>query len=236
MKKLYSIAYRKKTRSGFTLIEVLLASVAIGIIFLAVQGLFSRAVKLRDKGTAHVREATVRSRATGLIRSDLSNALISGGVIAGSLTSSARSPDGHFPGYLKFTTTCTPQPSEAVPCDVQEIEYFISADPLSTNQNSGILTRTINRNLLTSVQQSSQTNQILANVESMEVSLNDGVNWVSEWNHASGETNIPMAVRVRIQPTALPDQPKPAPVEILVPWSSQVFLTTSTVTTNGATP
>jgi len=61
---------------GFTLIEILAASLAAALIFVAVYGLFGRAIKSRDNATERIQQARLRARTADLIRDDLQNGLI----------------------------------------------------------------------------------------------------------------------------------------------------------------
>ena len=56
---------RKSGRGGFTLVEVLLASVAGALILASLYGLYSRAFHLRDDATERTRHARLRVRRIG---------------------------------------------------------------------------------------------------------------------------------------------------------------------------
>ena len=70
---------------GFTLLEVLLASVIASIVLIAVYQVFGSAMKARNNAADRSRAIQLRQRATGAIRSDLQNALVSGGILASTL-------------------------------------------------------------------------------------------------------------------------------------------------------
>ncbi len=82
-----------KTRGGFTLIEILLAAVAASLVLGAVYGIFQQAVRIRDSATQRMRDSRVRLRAEKIIRGDLGNALVSGGLLASVLQGDSASPD-----------------------------------------------------------------------------------------------------------------------------------------------
>lgn len=159
-------------------------------------------------------------------------------------------------GYLKFTTTTARDGGTDLYGDVQQVEYYLEHDPdapstpgASGTQGSNILVRAITRDLLAATAPVPRTEQILRGVQSLAVEFYDGANWQPSWNYdgaaaalsangndaasgtviALGNTTLPDAVRVSVQPAAANSGGHlPPPVEILVPWTTQPFA--------GATP
>jgi type II secretion system protein J len=223
---------------AFTLLELLMATAAAAIILLAVYGVFSKAIHLRQDATERMREARVRAHAVAVIQNDLVNALVSGGKLAATLTGSQETHGSSYPGYLKFTTTtATTQPTDAsLVGDVQQVEYYLINDPDAAGGKSGLLVRTAETNLLTTVREQAPEQRLLAGVESLEVSFFDGQNWQESWEVNETTKTLPQAVRVRIQPApAVAGGPSPAPIEVLVPWTTQSAIAAPT-TTSGGTP
>lgn len=220
---------RSTAKRAFTLIELLLALAACAVLLTAVYGVFSRAVHLRDNATEHVREARVRARAETVLRNDLRNARISGGTLAAELEGSQSGQSGKFPGYLRFTTTTAQDLVENaldVPAtDLQRVEYYVATDPNGTDPGAGRLVRTVEHDLLQTLEQSAPEEPLLPGVESMEVAFFDGTSWQESWDYTESKT-VPEAVRVRIQPSAdasnaKGSKTKAAPIEVLVPWTTQ---------------
>jgi prepilin-type N-terminal cleavage/methylation domain-containing protein len=175
-----------RRRGGFTLIEVMLASVMAAMILLAVYAVFSRAIKLRDNATARVRAYQLRARASRTIRNDLRNAWISGGVLASVLEGSPTGSDGleaAAPGYLKFTTTTGKDTDDDLYGDVQQVEYYIAKDNSNgASLQTGKLVRILTRDLLdSSTQQTENQELVLANVKSFTVAFWDGTQWQDSW-------------------------------------------------------
>ncbi len=154
-----------KTRGGFTLIEILLAAVAASLVLGAVYGIFQQAVRIRDSATQRMRDSRVRLRAEKIIRGDLGNALVSGGLLASVLQGDSASPDNasanksagashadasNIPGYLRFTTTTGRNDANTgLYGDVQQVEYYVARDPNAADQSgSGVLMRSVTRDLL----------------------------------------------------------------------------------------
>ncbi len=225
-------------RRAFTLLELVLAMAAGAVLLTAIYGVFSKAVHLRDDATARTREARVRARAANVLRNDLRNAIVSGGTLAAVLDGAQQSPGGSFPGYLKFTTTTTPDVNEVPDADVQQVEYYIVTDPAATDPKAGMLVRAHTRNLLATTAEVATEEPLLAGMEAMQVSFYDGTGWQDSWQVTADEKTLPEAVRVRIQPARAASGGQAAPpIEVLVPWTTQVSIEPpATATATGATP
>jgi prepilin-type N-terminal cleavage/methylation domain-containing protein len=237
---------------GFTLIEILLASAAAALILAAIYGVFQHAMKLRDSANQRIRDLRLRSRAATVIRNDLRNAYISGGLFASLVqgdSTGTDGPDAAFPGYLKLTTTTGKDTPDALYGDVQQVEYYIIRDTGTGTSGGGDLVRAVTRDLLNTSQPVAEEQQILTGVQSLQVSFYDGTNWQTSWSfntsdnssagstastastsstNSSGSTagaeTLPVAIRVDIQQVPpSAGASTPAPLEILVPWTMQPF-------------
>ena len=204
-------------RRGFTLLELTVALAASAIVLSAIFGIFSRAIHLRDNATERARDARVRLRAANVIRNDLRNARVSGGTLAATLEGSQESHGAGFPGYIKFTTTTTPDDADEPSTDVQQVEYYIVNDPVTTDRKSGLLVRATTRDLLTTVREQAPEEILLADVSAMEVSFFDGQEWKESWAVSDADKTLPTAVRVRLLTAA-----NPTPIEVLVPWTTEI--------------
>lgn len=214
---------RKPGSSGFTLVEVLLASVAGALILASLYGLYSRAFHLRDDATERTRHARLRARAAGALRDDLRGAFISGGDLASVLEGSNDAQGSNFPGSLKFTTAGARLNADEIGSDVQQVEYYIVNDPDGAGpQGGGLLARATERNLLAPLREDPVQTTILSGVTAMEVSFYDGQTWQTSWEVTEDNVTVPQAIRVviRLAPVA-GSQAAPPPLEIVVPWTTQ---------------
>ena len=242
---------RRRSANAFTLIELLLASMGAALVLAALYGIFIHAIHLRDTATAHVRDARLRARVESVIRTDLRNAYISGGLIASSLTGGTTDSSGpagsSLPGYLKLTTTTGRDTGADLYGDVQQVEDYLEKDPDApsgaSNQGGSILVRAITRDLLDTTTVPARKEQILGGVQSLAVEFYDGSTWQQSWDYdstaaaltsgndsssgtviAMGNTTLPDAIRISVQQAAAaPGGPVPPPVEVLVPWTTQAF-------------
>ena len=221
-------------RRAFTLVELVLALAACAVLLVAIYGLFAKAVRLRDHAMERTRESRVKARAAGVIRNDLRNAIVSGGTLAVTLEGTQQGGSGNFPGYLKFTTTTTPDVNEIPDADVQQVEYYVIADPDAAAQNAGLLVRTTSRHLLATPPEDPVEEPLLTGVEAMEVAFYDGTSWQNSWQVSAEATTLPEAVRVRIRPARSADSPQaPAPIEVLVPWITQAAIEPAAAASGG---
>lgn len=234
--------------SGFTLLELLAASLAAAMVILAVYGIFHRTVKTRDNAVLRIREARKRERAGNIIRNDLRNAYISGGTLANAMEGGLQNQKSRFPGYLRFTTTTGRNKSEETYGDVQQIEYYLSdtvvtgtstpTDDASTGTETGTLIRAVTRDLLSTDQTDIATEEpLLPRVQKMEVAFYDGQDWQESWAYTGTDSSQPQAVRIRIQQTAASDRLTTPPLlEIIAPITTEPPITASSTTASTSTP
>jgi type II secretion system protein J len=206
--------------SGFTLIEVLTASVAFALMLAAIYGVFSRATRLRENASTRTQEARLQARAVAMLRDDLRHGLVTGGRLGAGLKGSTQSPVSRFPGYLRLTTTTGRNLPETMRGDIQEVEYYIGEDRAGTNGVGGVLIRTTDRNLLASVRATTGEEVLLSGMQAMEVAFLDGLNWIDSWELTQDDNRLPDAVRVRLRRAIVSgERDEPRPIEIFVPWT-----------------
>jgi hypothetical protein len=168
----------------------------------------------------------VQAHAIQVLRSDLVGARVSGGSMASSLTASQQAQTGGFPGYLKLMTTtarAVDATEELATPDIQQVEYYLAADPASKDSRAGMLVRVIDTNLLAPVRTTPPEEPLLGGIESMEVTFYDGTDWKEPWEVTKDNPTLPEGVRIRLQPAAATvHDTKPPVIEVLVPWTTQI--------------
>jgi prepilin-type N-terminal cleavage/methylation domain-containing protein len=204
---------------GFTLLEMLLALAVSAIVLAGIGGVFFSAIRLRERTLALVDESAPLFRALGFLRRDLQGALPPGGVMAGGFkVGSLNSGLGQAVG-LQFTTTTGVLRDDVPWGDAQEVTYELRDPVVRTNGAGKDLIRSISRNLLSTASLDYNEQWLLGNVQSLEFSCFDGMNWRELWDTSITETNLPNAIRVRIQMVAeeTVDVRNRQPIELLVP-------------------
>lgn len=221
-----------KTRA-FTLIEVLLAMAICAIVLVAINAVFASAVRLRDKTSAALNEAMPVNQALDILRHDLKGTVGPGGFMAGDFKCDAQGmgtsmglngePGG---GGLDFFT-CTGLIRQSAPWgDLQEVYYELKP-PADRTQPGMELVRNVNRNLLASSAQTADAQWLLSGVQTVEYDCFDGTQWRSSWDTSQGDTNLPNAVRIRLQLVAKEGQNAAAlkPLEMIVSLGAQTTRT-----------
>jgi type II secretion system protein J len=209
-------------RSAFTLIEMILAIGIAAMVLVAINAVFFTAVRLRDAATEAIDAATPIDQAVSTIRRDLQcvvtpkpGGLMSGDFKTGNVTSTGISTPVAAELYTSTGSMSASEPWG----EVQRVTYELK----SSVNGSRDLYRSITRNLLTTGTPDVEDQLLLSGVADLHFSCYDGSQWQDTWDTSdtSGvSTNLPLAVRVRIQLGGV-EKLSPNPIEVLVPIDSQ---------------
>jgi general secretion pathway protein J len=216
---------------GFTLLEMLLALAVSAIVLAGIGGVFYSAIRLRERTAALVDASAPLYQALAFLRRDLQGVMPPGGIMAADFKLGAISSGLIQGNGLQFSTTTGIIKDDAPWGDVQDVVYELR-DPTERSYTGGKdLIRSVTRNLLPTTTQDAADQWLIGNVQSLEVAAFDGNEWRDSWDSSLGDTNLPVAVRVRIQLAG--DNPsdgrKREPIEMVVPLGIQSR--TNTVTT-----
>ena len=191
-----------RNTQAFTLLEVMLALAISGVVLAAIGGVFFSALHLRDRTAAMLDQTAPLYQALTIMRRDFQGALPPGVAAiptAGDFKSDPQG-GGNSASYRLQLYTTTGTLSENDPWgDVQQVLYELR-DSTEGRQNGKDLFRVISRNVLatTGVQEATEV-PLLGNVQSLEFSCYDGVDWRDSWDTSLGNSNLPVAVRIRIR-------------------------------------
>jgi prepilin-type N-terminal cleavage/methylation domain-containing protein len=220
-----SVQIARKNERAFTLMEVMLALMVSAILLAAVGGVFYTAIRLKDRTVAMLDEAIPLHQAVNFLRRDLQGVLPPAGLYA--MTGDFRNEQisgGIGQNFrLQFFTSSGITTDNSPWSEVQQISYELR-DPISrTNGTGRELIRTVVRNLLATGTQEQNEQFLLGNVHSLEFSCFDGYNWRDSWDTGLGDTNLPSAVRVRLQFSSENgvDTRTQGPFELIVPLLCQ---------------
>ena len=210
---------------------MLLAVAICAIVLVAINGVFATAVRLRDKTSEAVEAALPINRALEMMYRDLKGAVGPGGFLAGDFKCGVQATGATMglsgeagSAGLDFYTSTGTLTDKAPWGDLQEVFYELKA-PADRNQTGMDLVRCINRNLLATTTQTPEIQSLMAHVQSLEFECYDGTQWRNTWDTSSGDTNLPVAVRVHLQLAPRPgeDAGKLQPIQMFVPLVSQTF-------------
>ena len=214
---------------AFTLIEMLLAVAICAIVLVAINGVFATAVRLRDKTSEAVEDALPVNRAMDMMVRDLKGTVGPGGYLAGDFRCGAQAMGATMglsgeagSAGLDFFTSTGALSDKAPWGDIQEVFYELKA-PTDRNQTGMELVRCVNRNLLSTTTATPEIQSLLGKVQTLQFDCYDGTQWRDTWDTSAGDTNLPVAVRIRIQLAAKQGESiaNQQPLEMLVPLTSQ---------------
>jgi type II secretion system protein J len=232
------------TPSAFTLMEVMLALFISAVVLAGIGGVFFSAVRLRERTMAMLDQSVPLQQAFNFIRHDLQGALPPGGSpqggipLAGDFKLQALGSGLGQNFHIEFFTTSGAVNDNTTWSDIQFVSYELRDSTDRSKNNIGKdLVRSVNRNVLATAMLDPQEQPLLDNVQSLEFSCFDGANWRDSWDTSLGDTNLPYAVRVRIQLAGDSSGSSRAqdPYEIVVPLVSQSRTNVPASTTTGGT-
>lgn len=209
---------------AFTLIEIILAIGIAAIVVVAVCGVFFSALRLRNTTEEAVDNATPVEQTLTFLERDLrcvvtptngTTKVLSGDFRVGSISSLGIGEPVAIEMYTATAALGDSQPWG----DIQRVTYELR-DPTERNAQGMDLIRSVVRNLLTTTTPQVEDQWMMSGVQSITFSCYDGSQWWSTWDTTgltSPNTNLPVAVRVDIQPVGN----QMSPIEMIVPIDSQ---------------
>jgi type II secretion system protein J len=217
----------RSSTGAFTLVEMILAVGVAALVMAVVGGVFFTALHVREVTQAAVDQAAPVDQALAMMRRDLQCAvtptngtsrILSGDFRVGTLIS----PGISQPVEIEMFTATGALHDGAPWGDIQKITYELR-DPAGRNGPGKDLYRTVTRNVLATSLPDADNQWLLGGVQSIAFSCFDGSQWSDTWDTTgvtSANTNLPVAVRVRIQ-LAGNSPANAAPIEMLVPIDAQ---------------
>ena len=208
MKTAYSI---QRGCGGFTLMELVLAMGICAIVLAAINAVFFSALRLRAVTMQAVDESLPVQRALATLRRDLQCAMPP---LTNGLNQNVN--------IELYTTTGALHENEPW-AEVQRVTYELKPSAAGASAPGKDLIRSVTRNLLATITPSPDDQWMMGNVASVDFDCYDGTQWRNAWDTTAGNTNLPVAVRVRIQ-LAGNDADSPLsqqPIVIVVPIDTQ---------------
>lgn len=246
--------HRARGAAGFTLIEVILAIGIFAIVMVSINTAFFAALRLRQKTSETIENSLPLTQALGSLRRDLQNAMPPGGTMvasfrggaatlntsSGNLNSTAAGAKGtpatmgaNQGTGLDFYASTGKLSDDEPWGDIQQVNYQL-VDSEDRSKPGKQLVRSVARNLLATASEMADTRKLAGNIESMELLFFDGLQWRDQWDTTSGDTGLPLAVRVRIYlvpPETSTVRHEPVEMLVLLPATgSTTNQTTASVT------
>jgi general secretion pathway protein J len=207
---------------AFTLIEVLLALAISAIVLAAIGGVFYSALRLRERTSALLDGSVVLQQSLALLRRDLQGTVAPGGDLAGFFQTPAGGGGMAQNSSIRFHTSTGTLGESAPWADIQEVTYELRT-PAQRSATGSDLVRSVSRNLLTTITPEPQEQWLLGGVQSLQFACYDGIDWRETWDTSTLNTNLPTAIRVRIQLATgdLADSRDQHQIEMVIPLVCQ---------------
>ena len=209
----------KHPHGAFTLIEALLAISIMAIVLMAINSVFFSALYLRDHTSAAVNLALPVQQATAILRRDLQCAMAPGGVLAGDFkVGNVSEANLSQPVAMELYSATGALRADEPWGDIQKITYELKPPATQSPAGGNDLIRSVTRNLLSTSTPDVNEQDLMSGLQDLRFSCYDGTQWLDTWDTTNGNTNLPVAVRVRIQ---LAGAAATEPIEMVVPIFSQ---------------
>ncbi|MDG1891443.1 MAG: type II secretion system protein GspJ [Verrucomicrobiota bacterium] len=191
-----------RARQGFTLLEILVASVAFAMIVMVIKVTLMESMDLRDRRLERMEKMNTRMRLIEIMQVDLRQCLLTETDLAPSFLGDSSNGGIQRADQLEFYACSgvilTNQPWG----HLQKIRYYLG-DPMDDGREElpeGMsLYRETTRNLLASSQQTIQPMPIANGLASLAFQYYDGTVWHDNWDSASEVSKLPVAVRIRLE-------------------------------------
>lgn len=223
-------------RGGFTLIEILIATLIFATIMLALNAVYYGAARLSTRATEIAIDQTAIAYAVNLMKNDFRAALPPGGVFSTNFRTDIQNMAHNGSVRLEFSTA-SGQPRLNEPWgDAQRVAYYL-ADPIDLSDapvRGKELVRAVHRNLLPSVDEPPVEQWLMSGIETLQFHFYDGSQWNDTWDSESAEIPLPKAVKVRLLFSVREENGSaPPPLEFTAAVLAQA-ISTNSASTNSA--
>lgn len=190
---------RPEHRSGFTLLEMLVALALVGVIAGALYGSLYIAYKARKSADAAITPIRVGELAATLIRRDIECALPPTGVLAGEFVGEDATDRAGRPADALVLHSCSHVPGGGEPaCDIRRVE--LTCEPLEddTDATNAIIRRSTTR-LLAAETPEPREEVLCRDVLAFNLRYLGAEEWLDSWDSTTQGNQLPAAVEVTVE-------------------------------------
>lgn len=201
---------RKRGRSsGFTLIELIMASTLVAIVAVGLFASLHVAMDARDAADRAVEPGRTSDLAFDVIRHDLEDAAPPTGTLAKEFTGTDGQDDrGRDGDYLVFYTAAPGPQHVDGDGEIRRVQYFVLAPDGTDGEH--VLVRRVAHNLMSPQEPTVFDDEVvLRGVAGFGLRYYDGTDWVDDWD-STQYNGMPTLVEVSIdleRPSKDPNQP-----------------------------
>lgn len=217
---------QRRLNRGFTLLELLIATVVAAFVLLVINGTYFGALRLHNSTQAKIDQDLVLDRTLGLIQSDLTGLMVPG-------SPTAVPPIGTFSGQFQDTPTDSPTQEFTATrispdfyttsgeitgwspfSEVQVVAYFLA--PATDGSNTKNLVRAVTRNLLPVTTPTTDEQTLITGIATAEFDYYDGTQWNTTWDSTATST-LPVAIRFSLSMAQAGPVSAAVPIQLVVP-------------------
>jgi type II secretion system protein J len=210
---------RFRSRRGFTLLELLIATAVGAVVLIVIQTTFFGALRLHNTTHERIDEDLVVHRTLGIIRRDFAGLNMPGGTLSGQLqtTNFSSASDGSYGERITpdLYTNSGKIDGWTPFSEAQMVAYYLA--PGSSDTEGKDLVRVVTRNLLPVQEPFPEDQVLLHGVDSATLLFFDGSGWIEEWDSTVTST-LPSALKLSlVMKSRTPGLSVPPPIELTVP-------------------
>jgi general secretion pathway protein J len=217
---------------GFTLLELVVALLIVGIIAAAVFSTLRTAFRAKSSSESAVEPLQRAGVALDFVTRDLQSALPTTGVLSNAFTGTALQDDrGHEADDVVFFAATDAPPADTLDTDIRKIEYTVAVDGKDHQ-----LVRYVTSNLLAPVTPDPTPEILCRGVRAFSIQYFDGTAWDDSWDSTEATAtvpanNLPMVLEVTLDLEPPDSGGVPLHVVRLIPVPCSTL--TTTTSTNG---
>ncbi len=213
--------------SGFTLLEILTATLMFTIIIGALYSVFYGAIRMREKAYKTFEKGLPRAYVSSVIRKDLLSLLPSSGLFSGALIGENEEENGVRRDTIEFYTSSGIVTDASPWGDIRHVKYSLATrDELGEEKKEDSSTlaavdliRTVTDNLLQTEEEEPRIEHLLHGVQSLEIAYYDGEYWEDSWDATTqtDETVEAVSMLISFDPQSATDTQPDLPIRLVVP-------------------
>jgi len=187
----------RKNKSGFTLLEMLLAMSMMSMLAGSLYASLHIAFRARDSAAAAIDPPRTAELALELLRQDIESALPPIGILAGEfIGTDAKDESGqHADTLILHSSAHNAAPGERA-SEIRQVE--LAFEPLSEGEEP-VLVRRITTNLLAPEVPEPVEEVLCRNVRALNLSYFDGYDWLDNWDSTTQANALPVAAEVTLE-------------------------------------
>lgn len=207
---------------GFTLLEILAATMISAMLLGALYAVYHGALKLRQRDYGSMEKGLPRAYATEIMDRDFRNMLPPAGILAGAIIGETSEQNDARLDRVEFFASTGVVTDKEPWGDIQKLEYYLADPEEEESEDKSAepakdLVRAVTRNLLASTTEDPAETRLLKGVRSMTITYYDGTIWQDTWDSTTLDNASPKAVNISIEfaPAAEGEEAE-APLDLLI--------------------